>query len=36
MALKLANGESVERETLTEETVYYPDQAAELLPSRQY
>jgi len=36
MALKLANGESVDPETLTNETVYYPDKAAELLPSRQY
>jgi simple sugar transport system substrate-binding protein len=36
MALKLVNGEPVERETLTNETVYYPDKAAELLPSRQY
>jgi simple sugar transport system substrate-binding protein len=36
MALKLVNGEPVERETLTNETVYYPDNAAELLPSRQY
>jgi ABC-type sugar transport system substrate-binding protein len=36
MALKLANGEPVEAETLTNETVYYPDQAEELLPSRQY
>jgi galactofuranose transport system substrate-binding protein len=36
MALKLMNGESVEAETLTNETVYYPDKAAELLPSRQY
>lgn len=36
MALKLMNGESVDRETLTNETVYYPDKAAELLPSRQY
>jgi len=36
MALKLMNGESVDRETLTNETVYYPDNAAELLPSRQY
>jgi len=36
MALKLMNGEPVERETLTNETVYYPDKAAELLPSRQY
>lgn len=36
MALKLANGEPVEPETLTNETVYYPDKAAELLPSRQY
>jgi ABC-type sugar transport system substrate-binding protein len=36
MALKLINGETVERETLTNETVYYPENAAELLPSRQY
>lgn len=36
MALNLMNGEPVERETLTNETVYYPDKAAELLPSRQY
>jgi ABC-type sugar transport system substrate-binding protein len=36
MALKLMNGQSVEREVLTNETVYYPDNAAELLPSRQY
>ena len=36
MALKLVNGEKVDPETLTNETVYYPDKAAELLPSRQY
>jgi ABC-type sugar transport system substrate-binding protein len=36
MSLALANGEPVEPETLTNETVYYPDQAEELLPSRQY
>jgi ABC-type sugar transport system substrate-binding protein len=36
LALKLMNGEQVDREILTNETVYYPDQAAELLPSRQY
>jgi simple sugar transport system substrate-binding protein len=36
MGLKLMNGEAVERETLTNETVYYPDNAAELLPTRQY
>ncbi|MBN1535384.1 MAG: ABC transporter substrate-binding protein [Anaerolineales bacterium] len=36
MALKLMNGETIEREVLTNETVYYPDNAAELLPSRQY
>jgi simple sugar transport system substrate-binding protein len=34
MALKLMNGEAVDREVLTNETVYYPDKAAELLPSR--
>lgn len=36
LALALANGQTVDREILTNETVYYPDQAAELLPSRQY
>jgi ABC-type sugar transport system substrate-binding protein len=36
MALKLMNGEPVDPETLTNETVYYPDNAAELLPTRQY
>jgi simple sugar transport system substrate-binding protein len=36
MALKLMNGESVDRETLTLEEVYYPDNAAELLPTRKY
>jgi len=36
MALKLMNGESIDREVLTNETVYYPDNAAELLPSRKY
>jgi simple sugar transport system substrate-binding protein len=36
MALKLMNGEPIEAETLTNETVYYPDNAAELLPSRKY
>jgi galactofuranose transport system substrate-binding protein len=36
MALKLANGEPVEAETLTNETVYFPDKAAELLADRQY
>jgi simple sugar transport system substrate-binding protein len=36
MALKLINGEAIEAETLTNETVYYPDKAAELLPSRKY
>jgi ABC-type sugar transport system substrate-binding protein len=36
LALKLANGESVDREILTNETVYYPDEAEELLPTRQY
>ena len=36
MALKLANGQPVEKNVLTNETVYFPDKAAELLPSRQY
>jgi galactofuranose transport system substrate-binding protein len=36
MALKLMNGETIDREVLTNETVYYPDKAAELLPTRKY
>jgi galactofuranose transport system substrate-binding protein len=36
LALKLANGEAVAHEALTDESVYYPDKAAELLPTRQY
>jgi simple sugar transport system substrate-binding protein len=30
------NGEEVDSEILTNETVYYPDNAEELLPTRQY
>ena len=36
MALKLMNGQPIEAETLTNETVYYPDKAKELLPTRKY
>lgn len=36
MALKLMNGQSVEKNVLTNETVYFPDKAAELLPTRKY
>jgi simple sugar transport system substrate-binding protein len=36
MALDLINGKTIESEVLTNETVYYPDEAEELLPSRQY
>jgi len=36
MALKLVNGEAIDPEVLTNETVYYPDNAAELLPTRKY
>ena len=36
MALNLMNGKTIEREVLTNETVFYPDKAAELLPSRTY
>jgi len=36
IALKLMNGEAVEREILTNETVYYPEEAADLIDSRQY
>jgi ABC-type sugar transport system substrate-binding protein len=36
LALKLMNGQPITKEVLTDESVYYPDKAAELLPSRQY
>ncbi|MBN2501746.1 MAG: ABC transporter substrate-binding protein [Anaerolineales bacterium] len=36
MALALMNGETIDAEVLTDETVYYPDEAADLLPSRKY
>jgi ABC-type sugar transport system substrate-binding protein len=36
MALKIMNGQSIDKEVLTNETVYYPDNAAELLPDRKY
>jgi len=36
MALKLMNGQAIDAEVLTNETVYYPDKAAELLPTRKY
>ncbi|HEX7556644.1 MAG TPA: ABC transporter substrate-binding protein [Leptolinea sp.] len=36
MALNILNGKPFETETLTKESVYYPDKAAELLPSRKY
>ena len=36
MSLKIMNGQAVDKNVLTNETVYYPDKAAELLPSRQY
>jgi galactofuranose transport system substrate-binding protein len=36
LALKLMNGEPIEREILTDEGVFYPDNAEELLPSRTY
>ena len=36
IALALVNGEEVDREILTNETVYYPEEAEELLPTRQY
>lgn len=36
MALKLMNGQPVDPETLTNETVYFPDKAKELLPTRKY
>jgi len=36
MALKIMNGEQVDENVLTNETVFYPDKAKELLPTRQY
>lgn len=36
MALKIMNGQAIEKNVLTNETVYYPENAAELLPSRKY
>lgn len=36
MALKLMNGQAVDKNVLTNETVYYPDKAKDLLPTRQY
>jgi galactofuranose transport system substrate-binding protein len=36
MALKLMNGQPIDREVLTNETVYYPDKAKDLLPTRKY
>ncbi len=36
LALNILNGKPFEAETLTKEEVYYPDKAAELLPSRKY
>jgi simple sugar transport system substrate-binding protein len=36
MALKLINGEKIDADVLTNETVFYPDKAAELLPTRKY
>jgi ABC-type sugar transport system substrate-binding protein len=36
MALKLMNGQDRPHQVLTNETVYYPTNAAQLLPTRQY
>jgi ABC-type sugar transport system substrate-binding protein len=36
MALKLMNNQTIDREVLTNETVYYPDKAKDLLPTRKY
>lgn len=36
MSLNIMNGIAVDKNVLTNETVYYPDNAAELLPTRQY
>ncbi|MGA2490353.1 MAG: ABC transporter substrate-binding protein [Anaerolineales bacterium] len=36
MSLKLMNGQPIDKEVLTNETVYYPSNAAQLLPTRKY
>jgi len=36
LAQKVADGQSVEKRVLTEETTFTPEQAAEVLPDRQY
>jgi len=36
LALKLMNGQPIQKEALTDEGVFYPDKPAELLPTRQY
>jgi ABC-type sugar transport system substrate-binding protein len=36
LAVQLMNGETIKKEVLTDEQTYYPDKAAELLPSRKY
>jgi len=36
LALKLMNGETIVKEALTDESVFYPENAAELLPTRKY
>jgi ABC-type sugar transport system substrate-binding protein len=36
LALKLMNGETIAKEALTDESVYYPDKAKEMLPTRKY
>jgi simple sugar transport system substrate-binding protein len=36
LGLKLMNGQPIVKEALTDESVYYPDKAAELLPTRKY
>jgi len=36
LGLKLMNGEQIVKEALTDESTYYPDKAAELLPTRKY
>ena len=36
MALKLMNGQAIDHEVLTNETVYHPDQAASLISTRKY
>jgi galactofuranose transport system substrate-binding protein len=36
LALKVANGEAVPKRVTSKEGIFYPDNAAEILPTRKY